>query len=611
MDITPKHLFDITSFLENLTTHPGVYRMIDQHQKIIYIGKAKNLKKRVSSYFQKTAKDRKSMQLVALIERVEITVTHSDYEAFLLESTLIKKYKPRYNILFKDDKSYPYLVVSKHSFPRVYGFRGKVKATDKYFGPYVSLSSVKDTLSLLQKIFPIRQCQDSYYRARTRPCLQYQIKRCMAPCVGYVSQEDYQDQVALLDRFLNGQLRVVLEDVSLKMERAAELEKYELASTYRDQLILLRKLQEQQSVDTDEDGLMEVFAVANIGFEYVVVMLQVLNGKVVGDQHWFVKLKDMDEDDQVLGSLLSHYYFSNELRSMWPKQVILPVASTIDADLLSSISLRAGKNISWIYHPRETKAKLQKLALLNAKQKLASRMSDKLNHEQRLDDLVEVLGLSQRPKRIECFDISHFQGEASVASCVVMDERGINKSCYRKFNISGITPGDDYAAIKQAVTRRLNSAVQEESLPDMMVIDGGKGQFKQAHDVLVEMKLRQKVTLLSLGKGPERVSGNEDIYYDLGEPPLRLPEGRPAFLLLRHIRDESHRFAITGQRGAVAKQRKKSILDDIPGVGAKRKKSILMHFGGWQELEKASIDEIQKAEGISKKLAELIWRSLK
>ncbi|MDA7742053.1 excinuclease ABC subunit UvrC [Francisellaceae bacterium] len=603
--------FNLDDFLKNLTAHPGVYRMFDVNQNILYIGKAKNLKKRVSSYFQKTAKDTKTMQLVSRIVKVEITITNSDYEAFLLESNLIKKHRPRYNILFKDDKSYPYLVLSGHDFPRVYGFRGKANKREKYFGPYVSLSSIKDTLSLLQKTFLVRQCQDAYYRSRTRPCLQYQIKRCMAPCVGYISQEDYQEQVDLLEQFLNGRLHQVLERVSLKMEESSISQNYELAGIYRDQLVLLRKLQEQQSMDTNDAGLMDVFGIASIGYEYVVVMLQVLNGKVVGDQQWFVKLDEVAGEQKVLTSLLGHYYLSNDMRTVWPSQVVLPLAMNIETDLLTSISKRAGKNMAWLYQPREAKKKLQKLALLNAESRLAAKCSERLTHAERIDDLVSILSLSISPKRFECFDISHFQGEAAVASCVVMDEKGIDKSSYRKFKITNITPGDDYAAIKQAVARRLTRAVKEENLPEVLVIDGGKGQFKQAHDVLVEMELVDEIVLLSLGKGPERVSGDEDIYYGLGQSPLRLPEQQPAFLLLRQIRDEAHRFAMTGQRGAVSKQRKKSVLDDIAGIGPKKKKAILMHFGGWQELEKASMDEIQKVEGVSQKLAELIWHSLK
>ena len=604
----PQKNVDLTSFLKNLTTHPGVYRMYDKTHTILYIGKAKNLYKRVNSYFTKGAKDLKTQALAQQVAFIDITVTPSNYEAFLLESALIKKYKPKYNIIFKDDKSYPYLHLSNHAFPRLTGFRGKPKKNGNYFGPYVSLSSMKDTLILLQKIFTVRQCEDSYYRNRSRPCLQYQIKRCSAPCVGKISSEAYRSQVDLLTKFIKGKLSSVLEEVSQKMHAAAENELFEEATRLRDQLILLTKLQQQQFLDKANTKNCHVIGLAQEERKVCITLLVVNQGKVEDDKHWLVSVES-DSIVEVLAAFLSHFYLA-ETRTICPKEIILPKGMSVSHGLLTSIDQKAERHIKWLTETTADNAKWQKLALMNAVQKLQSHVQSNMHFNKRMIALAQWLN-RQSIERIECFDISHHQGEATVASCVVFDKTGPLKSAYRRYNITQITPGDDYAAIAQAVTRRVKAGVEAGNLPDVMVIDGGRGQLKKAQEVITYFNQEEAIQLISLGKGVERVSGKEDIFLGFDNSVYHLAEHDLAFLLLRQIRDAAHDFAIKAQRRKIVKRQTESVLESLPGVGAKRRQALLCHFGGWQELSAASIEEIAKIKGISVELASDIWHAFR
>jgi excinuclease ABC subunit C len=600
--------FDLKSFLANLTTHSGVYRMIDSVGEIIYVGKAKNLKNRVNSYFSKGAKDSKTLLMASQVEKIEITITPSDYEAYLLENNLIKQHRPKYNILFKDDKSYPYLVISRDKFPRVAFYRGKsAYKKGQCFGPFVSISSVKFTLNIIQKIFPIRQCENSYYNSRIRPCLQYQIKRCLAPCVGLVSQEQYNEQIAVLKKFLAGKFSSVLEDISSKMHDASENMEYEKAQVYRDQLVVLRKLQQQQIVDIQADKTFDVIAIHLQDNYASIALLQIQNGDVVADRHWSIDAKGQDKT-AIMHAFLSHFYLGDEIRNIWPKNIILSKVDFADiTDLMQSISKRIGHAVNWILTPAADNLKWLKLAEVNARQKLNIYTSSKSQYQKRLDSLREFLHLDKDIKRIECFDISHFQGEATIASCVVYTDEGEDRKSHRRYNIKDVKAGDDYAAIAQAVARRVSSGIEADNLPDVMIIDGGKGQIHQAEAVLEQLGAKDKIQLVSLGKGVERISGKEKIYKGFDDTEYTLDEHNPGFLLLRQVRDSAHDHAIKGQRKKVSSNRQSSIIEEIEGVGPKRRKALMMHFGGWQELSRAGVDEIAKVKGISKKLAQEIW----
>ena len=601
--------FDQETFLKKLPNSPGVYRMFDSADRIIYIGKAKNLKKRVNSYFTGKAKDNKTLRLVKQIAYVDIIVADSDYEAYILESNLIKKHRPKYNILFKDDKAYPYIVVSQHKFPKVYGYRGKKNKSDTYYGPYVSLSSVKDTLSLLQKIFQVRQCKDSFFNARTRPCLQYQINRCSAPCVGYINENDYTDEVKSLNAFLTGKLSDVLDKVAQKMEQASELEQYELAVKFRDQLMLLRKLQEQQYMNTQSDKNYEVIGIYEGVKSIAISLLQILHGKILGEKSWLINTTNkIDGLQKVIEQFFLEQYLISE-RSVWPDAIIIEKKYLPDISLLQLISQHSKADIEWLVSPRGIRYKWLKLAHKNAINKILMKESEKDIYGHKILSLMGHLNVEEI-KRLECFDVSHLYGEQTVAACVVFGVEGVMKSEYRKYNITGITAADDYAAIEQAVSRRIKSGIEKKDLPDVLIIDGGKGQFNKTVNLLEKYNLLEDIKLVSLGKGPERKSGFEDVFIYPKTSPVKLPENDLGFLLLREIRDEAHRFSITLQRKKSLKKQKTSVIEGIDGIGEKRAKALLLHFGGWQELEKASIDEISKVSGIGRAFAEKVWKSL-
>ncbi|MBK2126333.1 excinuclease ABC subunit UvrC [Fangia hongkongensis] len=602
--------FDISDFLKNVSTHPGVYRMYDDTKEIIYIGKAKNLHKRLNSYYSKSIKDIKTQTLVDRISYIEVTITPSEYEAYLLESTLIKRYKPRYNILFKDSKSYPYLALSHHRFPRLYGHRGKLKKQERYFGPYVSLASMRDSLMLLQKLFPVRQCTDNYFSSRTRPCLQYQIGRCSAPCVDKISKEDYALQVSLLASFIQGKFTLVLDEVSKQMHEYADSECYEEAAKLRDQLVLLTKLQQQQIVDQPFVESFHIIALLKVQAKASIVLLELQQGKIQADKHWVIDVAEEETEHDILQAFLAHYYLANEMRNLWPKEIILPKNYGIDAALKKSIEKQAGVHIKWTINAIKLKQKWQNLAEQNAKEKLLTALSTSKRFKSGFAKIQSWLSLDKLT-RIECFDISHHQGEGTVASCVVYTPEGTLKSAYRHYNINHITPGDDYAAMAQAIERRVKSAIEQNSFPDVIIIDGGKGQLGVVEKVIKSLAVEDQVYLLSLGKGVERISGQESIYHGFTRKEEHLSEYDERFLLLRQIRDSAHDFAIKSQRKKLRKKQTQSVLESISGVGSKRRKALLMHFGGWQMLASASVDEIAKVQGISKKLADDIWHAFR
>ena len=600
--------FDAKSFLKQLTTRPGVYQMYDQQEKLLYIGKAKNLKNRVSSYFRSTGLHIKTAALVAKIADVQVTVTNSETEALLLEQNLIKQYRPPYNILLRDDKSYPYIFISdKDDYPAVRFSRGAKRKKGRYFGPFPSGGAVRDSLSLLQKIFRIRQCDESFFRNRSRPCLQYQIKRCTAPCVELISKEDYQDDIRHAAMFLEGKNSVVMEAVAGKMEHASSALNFEHAALYRDQLISLQKVQEQQYV-SGMQGDADVIACAIKPGGVCVHMLFVRGGRIIGSKAYHPKVSIEESEEEILSAFIAQWYLSGQ-RDI-PAYIITSQEITDKDCIEDALASARNKKVALAHAVRGERAGWQKLACTNAEQQLSSYLANKKNIYNRYLELQELLGLEEIPKRLECFDISHSSGEATVASCVVFDRNGPLKSDYRHFNIEGITPGDDYAAMHQALQRRYTRLKKGEGkLPDVLLIDGGKGQVTQAMEVLDELSISD-VLVIGIAKGPTRKAGFEVLVSgDTGEETV-LESDSGALHLMQHIRDEAHRFAITGHRARRGKARKRSVLEDIPGVGPKRRRELLRHFGGIQEVERASIEEIAKVSTISQTIAEDIYAAL-
>ncbi len=583
--------------------------MLDAEGHILYVGKAKNLKNRVGSYFQDQKQSPKTAALVAKIQQIEVTVTHSETEALLLEQNLIKALKPPFNILLRDDKSYPYIYLSKQGFPRLSYYRGARKPEGVYFGPYPSASAVRETLSLVQKLFKVRQCEDSFFRNRSRPCLQYQIERCKAPCVDLVDEAEYAIDVRLTKLFLDGKNNQVRAELTESMQAASEQLEFERAAYLRDQIEALVHVQSQQYVDT-QSGNADVFAVALQSGMACVQVLFVRSGRVMGNKSYLPKLSTESSIADILDAFIPQFYLAHLGARDLPSVVLASESFESEQALVDAIKEQVGHNL--VIHSRvrtARKAWLQ-LAQTNAEQYLQSHLSNKDNLYKRYQALQEALDLEEMPQRLECFDISHTQGEGTVASCVVFDHSGPVKSQYRRFNIEGVKGGDDYGAMEQALTRRyLRLKKGEAKLPDILIVDGGKGQLAQAQRVLEELQI-QGVTLLGIAKGETRKPGLETLFLEATGLGFELERSSPALHLIQHIRDEAHRFAITGHRGRRDKKRKQSVLEEIPGVGAKRRRDLLMHFGGLQGLSKASQQEIEKVPGISKKIAEDVYGAL-
>lgn len=601
--------FDSKAFIKQLPSTPGVYRMFDEEEAILYVGKAKNLKNRVSSYFRSNALDSKTMALVSRIQKVETTVTGSETEALLLEQSLIKEYKPPYNIVFRDDKSYPYILLTTgDKYPRLAFHRGAQKKKGRYFGPFPSAYSVRDSLNILQKVFQVRQCEDTFFKNRARPCLQYQIKRCSGPCCDLISTEDYADDVQHAAMFLEGKNNAVMQDYANKMEDASDKLEFEQAAHYRDQVGHLRKIQEQQYV-VGNQGDIDVHAVViNPGGVCVLVMF-IRGGRMLGNKTFFPKTRLDENKSEVLAAFLPQFYLSGSGGRETPPEVVVNARIEDKFVLEGALTSQSGRKVMISDNVRSHRKRWVDLAVANAEQSLGSHMASRNNLQQRFQSLQEALSLEEMPGRLECFDISHTSGEATVASCVVFDHNGPLKSDYRRFNIDGITPGDDYAAMSQALSRRYTRIKKGEGLlPDILFIDGGKGQLSEAEKIFEELQIKG-VTLVGIAKGPTRKAGLESLILS-GRPELSLAQDNPGLHLIQHIRDESHRFAITAHRNRRGKKRTESVLEGIDGVGPKRRRSLLRHFGGSAQVASAGLEELAKVEGISRILAEHIYATL-
>ncbi|NRH29636.1 excinuclease ABC subunit UvrC [Pseudomonas sp. MS19] len=602
------NVFDASAFLATCSGRPGVYRMFDVDAKLLYVGKAKNLKKRLASYFRTTGLAPKTAALVAKIAQVETTITANETEALLLEQTLIKQWRPPYNILLRDDKSYPYVFLSDGQFPRLSIHRGAKKLKGRYFGPYPSAGAIRESLSLLQKTFLVRQCEDSFYKNRTRPCLQYQIKRCKGPCVGLVEPEEYATDVRHSTMFLEGRSNALTDELGSAMQAASMKLEFERAAELRDQIALLRRVQDQQSMEGGNGDVDVVAAMVNPGGACV-HLISVRGGRVLGSKNFFPQVAIEEEGADVLLAFLAQYYLGSVERDL-PDELIVNAQHEDFATLIDAVSESRDRQLSISYRVRGTRARWQQLAVTNAEQALSARLADRQHVAARFEALAQALEMDELPQRLECFDISHSSGEATVASCVVFGPEGPLKSDYRRYNIEGVTAGDDYAAMHQALTRRFSKIKDGEGkLPDILLVDGGKGQLAMAREVLEELAVPDLI-LLGVAKGTTRKPGLETLYLNDAAHEFTLPGHSPALHLIQQIRDESHRFAITGHRARRGKTRRTSTLEGVAGVGPKRRRELLNHFGGLQELTRASSEEIAKAPGISKKLAELIYASL-
>ena len=605
--------FEPVEFLKTVTHQPGVYRMYDATETVIYVGKAKDLKKRLSSYFRQNVGSRKTETLVKNIAQIDVTVTHTETEALLLEHNYIKLYQPRYNVLLRDDKSYPLIFLSADTHPRLSIHRGAKHAKGEYFGPFPNSYAVRETLALLQKLFPIRQCENSVYRNRSRPCLQYQIGRCLGPCVkGLVSDEEYEQQVNYVRLFLSGKDNQVLESLVVRMEDASKALKFEEAARIRDQIQAVRRVTEKQFVSGNSDDL-DVIGVAFDSGMACVHVLFIRQGKILGSRSYFPKGPSGTELSEVVQTFVGQFYLQGSQIRTLPGEILLDFTLP-EKDILSdSISERAGRKVNIQTRPRGDRARYLKLAKTNAQTALSTKLSQQSTIHQRLTELEKVLHLSDI-RRMECFDISHTMGEETVASCVVFDRNGPVRSEYRRYNINGITPGDDYAAMNQVLRRRYGKALEEDKIPDVIFIDGGKGQLGQAKEVFSELDVpwdKHRPLLLGIAKGSDRKAGLETLFLQPEGEGFSLPPDSPALHLIQHIRDDSHNHAITGHRKKRAKVRNTSSLETIEGVGPKRRQTLLKYMGGLQPLMNASVEEIAKVPGISQALAEKIHNALK
>jgi len=595
--------FNPKTFLATLPNKPGIYCMLDNTNTILYVGKARHLKKRIASYFTQLTPNPKTGALVAQIAHIEVTVTHTESEALILENTLIKTHQPRYNILLRDDKSYPYIYLSNHIYPRLGLYRGAKTTSGRYFGPYPHVRAVHETLNLLQKLFPIRQCQDSFYRNRSRPCLQYQIQRCTAPCVGLIDEAAYQEQVRHAVLFLDGKSQEVITRLIEKMAAASQALTFEKAAQYRNQIRHLRKIQQHQYVSTDSGNIDIIVAVTQAELGCVQV-LTVRDGRHVGNRAFFPQHSQGSDAPTLLRAFLPQYYLTPN-RDI-PNEIILNYEIDDLIVLAEVISQQCRRKVHLRSRVRGTRARWIEMAVENASTSLAQREPNQ--YRERLAALSITLQLEVLPQRIECFDISHTQGEAAVASCVVFDSEGPRKSDYRRFNIQNITPGDDYAAMQQALTRRYNQKTRSPlaPLPDLLLIDGGIGQVNIAQSVLTELQLTQ-IRIIGIAKGIGRKPGLETLIFAEEDTPLRLPKDSPALHLLQQIRDEAHRFAITAHRRRRAKARRTSVLEEIDGIGIQRRQRLLNHFGGLQGVSRAGIEDLAAVPGIHRQLAQHIY----
>jgi len=595
--------FDSKAFLRTLTSRPGVYRMLGEQGEILYVGKARNLKKRVASYFRNSGLAPKTQALMRQMSAVDVTVTNTEAEALILENNLIKTHRPRYNVLLRDDKSYPFIYLStEQTYPRLALHRGVRRGKGRYFGPYPDAGAVRESLHLLQRMFRVRQCQDSFFRNRSRPCLQYQIKRCNAPCVGLISPQDYAQDVHHTVLFLEGKSSALNDELVEKMEQAASSLDFEQAAVFRDQIASLRRVQERQYV-SGESGDLDIVACVLSGGLACVQVFFVRKGANLGNKIFFPKIPADSSHEDVLSAFLAQYYLAHPV----PEKILMNCRPEGEAVLAEVLSEKAGRKVVLAHRVRGEKARWLQLGVQNAEQALAARLSSQAGMSRRLQLLQQVLRLDELPSRIECFDISHTQGEGTVASCVVFDREGPRKSDYRRFGIRDIVPGDDYAAVQQALLRRYTRIKKEDAkLPEVVLIDGGKGQLSSAQQVMEELQI-DEMLLVGVSKGPERKPGMEILHIPSQQRHFGLEPSSPALHLIQQIRDEAHRFAITGHRQRRARARAVSPLEAIPGVGPRRRQQLLKQFGGMQEVARAGVEDLCGVPGISRTLAQQIY----
>lgn len=602
----PTTQFDPTRFLADASQQPGIYQMFGSDGQILYVGKAKNLKARLASYFRKTGLSVKTQALVSRIQRIELTITASEAEALILEQNLIKSNRPPYNILLRDDKSYPYIFVSSgEPYPRISFHRGAKKKQGDYFGPFPNTGAVRESLQFLQKTFRVRQCEDSVFNNRARPCLQYQIKRCTAPCVELISKEDYANDLRHTSMFLTGNSQELMAELADQMDKAAQSLDFEKAAQYRDQITFLRSIQSQQVIE-EGNGDIDVIALVARPNALCVHVLFIRQGRILGSRSFFPQQGIAETNSEVLSEFVAQFYLANSGKDI-PREIITNYALEDQEVIASALQQAIGRLVYFTHNVRSHRAQWLQMAVNAAEQNLISHLNSRQNSLDRFIALQEALQLDETPQRMECFDISHSGGELTVASCVVFDTNGPLKSDYRRFNIEGITPGDDYAAMEQALDRRYTRLKKGEGkMPDILLIDGGKGQLSKAKGVLAELGI-DDVLMIGVAKGSTRKAGFETLYNAQTDTEIVLNNDSPALHLIQHIRDEAHRFAITGHKQRRDKKRKTSTLEDIPGVGAVRRRDLLRHFGGIREIQGASVSDLLKVKGISQQLAEEIY----
>ena len=603
--------FDLKEFLARLPHLPGVYRHIDAGGEVLYVGKARDLKKRVASYFQKTPSSPRIGHMVARVVKIEVTVTRSEAEALILENNLIKSLRPRYNILFRDDKSYPYLMLSAHAAPRIAYYRGSTQKKGQFFGPYPSAWAVRDTLQILQKVFRLRTCEDSVFSNRSRPCLLHQIGRCSAPCVNEITPEAYQQDAERAARFLNGETQQIMGDIEARMLTASQALEFEQAALLRDQMGALAKVLHQQTMEDTDQSDTDIIVVAQAGGRVCVNLAMVRGGRHLGDRAFFPTHTDGDSPSQVLEVFIAQHYVDHPLPAAVVGSHGLP-----DPELIDLLAESRATKSRFISRPQGVRRAWLEQATRNAEMALANALSDTGARSARTLALAEALELDTDPVvlealHIECFDISHTAGEATQASCVVFAHHAMQPSLYRRYNIAGITPGDDYAAMRQVLTRRFGKVADGEAvMPGLVLIDGGKGQVEIARQVFVELGLSIDV-LVGVAKGDHRKVGLETLIFADGRASQALGQESAALMLIAQIRDEAHRFAITGMRAKRAKARNVSRLEDIDGIGAKRRQRLLARFGGFSGVANASIEDLASVEGISPELAERLYFALR
>ena len=599
--------FEVKAFLRGLTHRPGVYRMLDAKHKVLYVGKARDLKKRVSTYFQRSQASPKTAAMMALVARVDVTVVNTEAEALVLEYNLIKQHKPRFNVLLRDDKSYPYIYAStEHAFPRLKLHRGARKGKGRYFGPYPRTRAVRQTLNELQKLFMLRNCEDNFFNNRTRPCLQYQIKRCTAPCVGMIDEAHYRGDVDAAIQFLEGRNKSVTDTFVRRMERASEAQDYEQAARYRDQIARLKEVEAKQLVKRGDRKDLDVLGFASNAAMHCVTVVFIRGGSIIGSRDHFPKLPGETDKGKLLNGFVAQYYLGREA----PAEIILDTEIEDAAILEQELATRAGHKVAIRRRVRGDRARWLEMARTNAEQGLNLKVASNATIRRQFSALGEALALEETPQRVECFDVSHTSGEATVASCVVFNTAGPLKSDYRRFNLSPEVAGDDYGALAEALSRRYARVKKGEvPTPDVLFVDGGKGQLAEAMRVLEDVEM-DWLTVVAVAKGRARRPGAERLFRPGADKALQLAPDSPALLLIQQLRDEAHRFAITGHRQRRAKTRRRSLLEDIPGLGPRKRRELLRQFGGLQGVKGASVDDLLKVRGIGPALAETIYNEL-